>query len=198
MLHHIRGQLHSRATDHVVVECAGIGYRIFTPVDVTHQVKVEEEVFLYLHHHFTLDQSRAQESLYGFLHQKDRSLFRKLLTVKGIGPRIAIDILSGCGRDALVEAIRKQDTGLLVKFKGIGKKSAERLVVELKNQLDEFDASASNISQSKSPDKLDDTVMALQSLGYKENESRQAAAKAIEENDKHEVAELVRAALRLL
>jgi Holliday junction DNA helicase RuvA len=195
MLTHIKGQVVSRSADHIVVECGGLGYQIIAPVDVTHKVKVKEEVFLYLHHHFILDQTRAQENLYGFLHEQDRALFRKLLTVKGIGPRIGIDILSGCGREALVKAIRSKDTGLLKKFKGIGTKSAERLVVELHSQLDDFDGETTS-SLSAEPDQLEDTINALKTLGYKENESRRAAEKVIGDAPKADVATLVRAALQ--
>jgi len=196
MWHHLKGNVYSRNNDHLVVECGGVGYIIYSPLDVTHHVKEGDDVFLFLHHHFTLDQTRAQENLYGFLNLKDRTLFRKLITVKGIGPRIALDILSGCGRDALVNAIRQQDTALLKKFKGIGAKSAERLVVELKGQLENF--SGSDIPMSPvAPNKLNDTAMALQTLGYKEDESQKSAKKAIAENPNSDVAELVRAALRL-
>lgn len=176
-----------------MVESQGIGWLVQTPVATAHAARPGQEIHLWLHHHLSMDPNRGGEALYGFSEPSDRELFRLLLAVKGIGPRQALVIISGCGSDALVGAIQRGEDGLLKKIKGVGAKTAQRVVLELKDKVEGL--STATITPEGEPDTLSDTVAALVALGYREAESRKAAEAALKEFPDDEVADLVKLAL---
>jgi Holliday junction DNA helicase RuvA len=195
MIAHLRGRLFSKQPGQAIVEAGGVGYDVTISVPTfTALPKEGGEVALYVHTHVREDTL----ALYGFLDRNEKRLFERLITVSGVGPRLAITILSGLNPERTVEAIRAQDHATLTLIPGVGKKLAERLVVELKDKLEDL-AVAAPAARPLAP-AAEDVLSALVNLGYQ----RPAAQKAIEtavEKDKgagEDFDELFRAALKVI
>jgi Holliday junction DNA helicase RuvA len=154
---HLRGKLIEKDTSRLVVEANGVGYEVFVPLSTFAAMPNEgTEVSLDIHTHVREDIM----ALYGFSSKLERSVFERLIGVSGIGPRLAVTILSGGAIEGLVGAIRKGDLARLTAIPGVGKKTAERIVVELRDKLKDF-ADA----PSKSTIEMD-VLSALENLGY--------------------------------
>jgi len=173
---HLRGQLLYKIPHYVVVECAGVGYELWISVATyTELGEVGSETRLHVHTHVREDALQ----LFGFHEVTEKLLFEKLLTISGIGPKLAITVLSGINAERLVGAIRSSDHATLTKIPGIGKKTAERVVLELKDKLDDMVgfAPASDVAKPVSLGATaDDVLSALINLGY----PRAIAQKAVE------------------
>lgn len=171
MIAHLRGRLLSKLPHQAIVEAAGVGYDVAISVSTFTALPVENaEVALHIHTQVREDTL----ALFGFLMLDEKRIFERLITVSGVGPKLAITILSGLSTERLVTAIRGQDHAMLVKVPGVGKKLAERLVVELKDKLEDM-AVVAPAMRAAGP-AADDVLSALVNLGY----SRPAAQKAIE------------------
>lgn len=195
MIAHLRGKLIHKEPGQAIVEAAGVGYDVAISVPTfTALPSVGLETSLHVHTQVSEDQI----ALFGFLDREEKRLFERLITVSGVGPRLAIKILSGLSPERTVQAIRAQDHAQLTRIPGVGKKLAERLVVELKDKLDDF-AVAPAPGAVAGP-AVDDVLSALTNLGYQ----RPAAEKAIEQSvakDKAIAADfdgLFRAALKVI
>ena len=165
----------SKSPNAVVVECAGVGYELAISVATFTDLPGEgSEARLHVYTHVREDAL----ALFGFSERAEKRLFEKLLTISGIGPKLAITVLSGISAERLVGAIRSGDHGTLTKIPGIGKKTAERVVLELKDKLD--DMSGFTPAAASAPPSLgavaDDVLSALVNLGY----PRPVAQKAVE------------------
>lgn len=167
MIAYLRGQIINKTSGYVIVEVNGLGYQVFVGENLGNELKANTEVELYTHH-----QVREEASdLYGFKTIDDLSLFELLLSVSGVGPKSALGVLSLASADDIKEAIVRGDADLLTKVAGIGKKTAERLVLELKNKVMRVSSGTSLESTTLgSSDELD----ALMSLGYSLSEARTA------------------------
>ena len=137
MIAHLRGILIEKHPNEVIVECGGVGYAVSVPVSTfTALPDLQQEARI---HVYTAVREDAIV-LYGFVTRDEKSLFERLITVSGIGPKLAVTILSGMAAPDLVVAIRTGDTARLVRIPGVGKKTAERIVLELKDKLQGFEA----------------------------------------------------------
>src|ERR1700681_979136 len=137
MIAHLRGKLLTKHPNQAIVETAGVGYDVTISVPTFSDLPaVGADVSLHIHTHVREDQI----ALYGFLRPSEKILFEKLITVSGIGPKLAVTILSGMAADDLVGAIRGNDIARLTRIPGIGKKTAERMVLELRDKLPEAGA----------------------------------------------------------
>ena len=133
MIAHLRGRLLSKTPNQAIVECAGVGYDVTISVTTFSALPSEgAEASLHIHTHVREDQI----ALFGFSETQEKRLFEKLLTISGIGPKLAITVLSGIDAGRLVTAIRSGDHATLTRIPGIGKKTAERMVLELRDKLD--------------------------------------------------------------
>jgi Holliday junction DNA helicase RuvA len=171
MIAHLRGKLLAKHPNQAIVETAGVGYDVTISVPTFSDLPtIGAEVALHIHTHVREDLI----ALYGFLRPSEKLLFEKLITVSGIGPKLAITILSGMAADEMVGAIRGNDVARLTRIPGIGKKTAERMVLELRDKLPETGPStapavpAMNVTE-------EDVLSALVNLGYQ----RAAAEKAV-------------------
>lgn len=196
MIAHLRGKLFAKSPGQAIVEAGGVGYDVTISVPTFTALPREGgEVSLYIHTHVREDAL----ALFGFLERDEKRLFERLMTVSGVGPKLAITILSGLNPERTVAAIRAQDHATLTRIPGVGKKLAERLVVELKEKLEDFAVAPAAAAQSLGP-AADDVLSALVNLGYQ----RAAAQKAIEtavEKDKavaQDFDELFRGALKVI
>jgi Holliday junction DNA helicase RuvA len=172
MIAHLRGRLLAKHPNQAVVETGGVGYDVTISVPTFSDLpSVGSEVALHIHTHVREDLI----ALYGFLRPAEKQLFEKLITVSGIGPKLAITILSGMPADEMVSAIRGNDVARLTRIPGIGKKTAERMVLELRDKLPAEGkgevAAAPTISATE-----EDVLSALTNLGYQ----RAAAERALQ------------------
>jgi Holliday junction DNA helicase RuvA len=159
----------------VILETAGVGYKVSVSPDVLSKAPATGgEFFLFIHTHVREDSL----DLYGFLGEEDLSFFEMLLGVSGIGPRSALAILGIASIPTLRQAIGTGDTSYLTKISGIGKKTAERIVIELRDKLADKNMSEKNGTSLR--DELD-ALEALKSLGYSQNEAREALKKVAPE-----------------
>jgi Holliday junction DNA helicase RuvA len=173
MIAHLRGRLIHKEPGQAIVEAGGVGYDVTISVPTfTTLPAVGQEASLHIHTQVSEDQI----ALFGFLDREEKRLFERLITVSGVGPKLAIKILSGLSLERTVQAIRGQDHAQLVRIPGVGKKLAERLVVELKDKLDDF--AAAPVQSNVQGRAAEDVLSALVNLGYQ----RLAAEKAIEQS----------------
>lgn len=171
MIAHLRGKLLAKHPNQVVVETAGVGYEVNISVPTFSELPANgSEVALHIHTHVREDVI----ALYGFLRPAEKALFEKLMTVSGIGAKLAITILSGMAADELATAIRGNDLARLTKIPGIGRKTAERMVLELRDKLPTPAGAATPAIPAMSAIE-EDVLSALLNLGYQ----RAAAEKAL-------------------
>jgi len=193
MIAHLRGRLLAKHPNQAIVETYGVGYEVAISVPTFTEMPAEgAEVALHIHTHVREDAL----SLYGFLRLAEKHLFEKLLTVSGIGPTLAIKILSGMPADEMVGAIRGGDLARLTRIPGIGKKTAERMVLELREKLEELRASA--IAPPSLNAVADDVLSALVNLGYQHPLAEKAVEKAAGTGAQKTFDEIFREALKLL
>ena len=196
MIAHLRGRLLAKSPNQATVECAGVGYDVTISVATFSALPAEHaEAALHIHTHVREDQI----ALFGFSETQEKRLFEKLLTISGIGPKLAITVLSGIASDRLVAAIRSGDHATLTRIPGIGKKTAERVVLELKDKLDDL-AAAIPTSAGAAPHygiAGDDALSALVNLGYPRPTAQKAIETAITKNPEaaNEFETLFRAAM---
>jgi Holliday junction DNA helicase RuvA len=171
MIAHLRGTLLAKHPNQAVVEAAGVGYDVTISVPTFSDLPaVGSAVALHIHTHVREDTI----ALYGFLRPSEKLLFEKLITVSGIGPKLAVTILSGMAADEMVGAIRGNDVVRLTRIPGIGKKTAERMVLELRDKLPEVASAAAPAVPALNATE-EDVLSALVNLGYQ----RAAAEKAL-------------------
>jgi Holliday junction DNA helicase RuvA len=184
MIGSLRGRLIDRGADDVLVEVAGIGYRVtVTPATVVAIGELGDEVFFYVHHHVRED----AQTLYGFPTRDERGCFEALIGAHGVGPALALAILSVHSPDSLRRTLADDDLDSLCLVPGVGKKTAVRLLVELKSRLavPDIDLAAIGVTTSSdgTPNVRADVREALAGLGYGPDEIREALADVPDEGD---------------
>src|ERR1700729_2139620 len=174
MIAFLRGRLLSKTPNQAIVDCGGVGYDTTISVATFTSLPAEgAEARLHIYTHVREDQI----ALFGFAEVAEKRLFEKLLTISGIGPKLAITVLSGIDAGRLVAAIRASDHATLTRIPGIGKKTAERVVLELKDKMDDMVGTAQESAAPRSLGAVaDDVLSALVNLGY----PRPVAQKAVE------------------
>ena len=176
----INGLLIHKATSSVVVDANGVGYRIFVPLTTFYTLPdTNQPVTLHVHTHVRPDAI----SLFGFGSGSEKEVFELMLSVSGIGPRLAINILSGISAEELIRAISDENLNRLVSIPGVGKKTAERMILELKDKM--LKLSASDVVYKDNGDIVifdstkDDALSALINLGYKSHRAREVVDKIV-------------------
>lgn len=173
MIAHLRGRLLAKHPNQAIVETGGVGYDITISVPTFSDLPaVGSEVALHIHTHVREDSI----ALYGFLRPAEKQLFEKLISVTGIGPKLAITILSGMAADEMAGAIRGNDIARLTRIPGIGRKTAERLVLELRDKVP-----ATPAEEAAAPARTaveEDVLSALMNLGYQRAAAEKAVASA--------------------
>jgi Holliday junction DNA helicase RuvA len=200
MYEYLSGKIVRKSPTHLVLEVGGIGFELSIPISTFHSLaKVGEEARIMTH--FLVREDNHQ--LYGFGTDEERSIFRLLLSVTGIGPKMALAVLSGIGTSELRKAIVEGSLPTLTAISGIGRKTAERLIVELREKilLLEPKAQAAVLARSPIDERLiEDSLQALISLGYRRNDARRAVQKVLSEKDggSYSVEDLIRASLKYI
>lgn len=192
MIAHLRGRLIAKHPNQAIVETAGVGYDVTISVPTYSDLpSLGAEVTLHIHTHVREDVI----ALYGFLRPSEKQLFEKLISVSGIGPKLAITVLSGIPSEEMVRAIRGNDLGRLTRVPGIGRKTAERLVLELRDKLQDFGAAPAVAAASPVEE---DVLSALTNLGYQRAAAEKALAQVAKNGQRDSFDVLFREALAAL
>lgn len=199
MIGRLRGSLAEKQPPHLVLDVNGVGYELEVPMTTLYRLPhVGETVTLHTH----LVVREDAHLLYGFYEKRERELFRELIRLNGVGPKLALALMSGLEVDELVRCVQAQDTSALTRIPGVGKKTAERLLVELKDRFKAWESLpgtftlvSNGLNQAEPVASAEsDAVSALISLGYKPQEASKAVS-AIKEKDLSS-ADLIRRALK--
>lgn len=190
MIGYLRGQLAEKRPNQVLVDVNGVGYQVSIPLSTFYALgELRESVTLLIHTHLREDSI----ALYGFLTAREKQFFELLISASGVGPSLALKILSGMSVEELVPAIRTGDLVRLTRIPGVGRKTAERIVVELRDKLAAMEAPPPEmVAAAGRPQLTSDVVSALLNLGY----DRRTAEKAMEEIAAGGAAESFEALLR--
>lgn len=200
MIAHLSGKLLEKNATHIIVDVAGVGYEVNIPLSTFYELGEEgDEVALRIYTHVREDAIQ----LFGFSSPRERDLYLKVISVQGIGPKLGITVLSGIGVDELVRAVKANDLARLTSIPGIGRKTAERLVIDLRDKVGEL-ALAKGGSEAGSPNiaigdgHFDDALSALINLGYQRAVAEKALSAARSDVAEPTVQKLLRRALQLL
>jgi Holliday junction DNA helicase RuvA len=169
MIAYIQGTIRDKALNYVIVENGGLGYQVFIAEGLLTELRKGQNAELYIHHHVREEVS----DLYGFRSLEELEFFGALISVSGVGPKSALGVMSVASVDDIREAVARGDASLLTKVSGVGKKTAERLVFELKGKVGRLISGDSLLSNGVS---LGDDLDALMSLGYSLVDAREALA----------------------
>lgn len=199
MIGRLKGKLLEKRPPFLLIDVNGVGYDVQASMNTFyHLPEVGEEVALYTH----LIVREDDLSLCGFLHERERALFRALIKVNGVGPKMAITILSSTDPDNFVQCVMLHDIDSLVRLPGIGKKTAERLIIEMKDRLDNWQKTT-NLTGKKTAelgvrkdDAMQDAISALIALGYRPQDASRAVAKIAEDGLSRE--DLIKRALKAI
>jgi Holliday junction DNA helicase RuvA len=187
----LQGQLIEKQPPVLVVDVHGVGYELEAPMSTFYKVTLGAPVTLFTHQVVRED----AHLLYGFASRDERDLFRTLLKVNGVGPKLALAILSGMEADAFAACVRQGDVATLVRIPGVGKKTAERLVMELRDRVGDGPAGLPSFAAGDAPATPErDAITALIALGYKAAEAERAVGKLKTDNATAE--DLIRGALK--
>lgn len=194
MIAQLRGRLVRKAPQEAVVDVGGVGYRVTIPLSTFYRLaEVGSDVSLLTHTHVREDAL----ALFGFLTPAEQALFERLIAVSGVGPKLAVSILSGIEAPDLVAALQTNDVARLTRIPGVGRKTAERLVLELKDKVQGLQATAQEPSPGPATAGKDDLVSALVHLGYSRPEAQRGVERALEEGEGR-FEDLLRRSLRIL
>jgi len=190
---HLSGTLLEKHVPRLIVDVGGVGYDVQVPLSTFYAVgEPGTRVALRIHTHVREDAIQ----LFGFGSALELTLFERLLAVNGIGPRVALSVLSGIEPDALIRAVRQSDLGRLTGIPGIGKKTAERLVIELRDRLPKVDAAGP--ADTAGGDVRDDVLSALGNLGYQQAAAERAVDKVLRRAETRDFEPLLREVLKEL
>ncbi len=205
MIAYLSGMLLSKQATSAIVDVGGVGYDVAIPLSTFYELgEVGAPVQLRIYTHVREDSLQ----LFGFKTARERELFLQLISVSGVGPGLAIKLLSGMNADEMVASIRTNNLARLVSIPGVGRKTAERLVVDLRDKIaalsspaleEEFAAKAAAAGAPTSEDSIrNDALSALANLGYQKSAAEKAVAKAVDEGGELSVEVILRRSLRLL
>ena len=196
MIAMLTGKIAHKSPDHIILDVQGVGYRVLIPFSTYYELPEDGAVSLYIHTSVREDAIL----LYGFRTMLEKAFFQLLISVSGIGPKLAKDVLSNIQPAALAQSLVQGDVNKLLAIPGVGRKTAERLILELKDKVAKLDMAsvpAAERAEIAVGDSLDDVASALLNLGYKEPQVRKALA-GLDASRGTSVEELLKQALKVL
>jgi Holliday junction DNA helicase RuvA len=195
MIAQLTGRILRKSPQEVVLDVAGVGYKVLIPVSTFYRLTDEgSETSLRIHTHVREDAFQ----LFGFQSAAEQSLFERLIGVAGVGPKLAVNILSGIEAPDLVSALRTSDIARLTRIPGVGKKTAERLVLELKDKMPIVAEPAATQAPAVGSSTKDDLLSALANLGYSRGEMERGVDRALKEQPDGRFEDLLKLSLRVL
>ena len=197
MIAHLKGKLTYKSPIEIAIDVNGVGYQVFVPLSTFYALpEVEEDVFLDIHTHMREESLK----LFGFYTTDEKKIFEKLIAINKVGPKLALTILSGMPPAELFTTIDSNDIGKLSTIPGIGRKTAERLILEMRDKMDGISLD-SGIQKDSIPQNglLDDALSALVNLGYKKNQAEQTLKKVYPEGKVGDsIEDIIKKSLNLL
>ena len=192
----MRGVITAINPDYVVLEIHGIGYKIFIPVNIyTKGLKIESEMLFYISHHV----SENAEKLFGFATLQERNFFEKLCTISGVGAKTALSMIGHMGNAELRSAIEMGNATLLSRIPGIGKKTAERIIVDLSDSIHKWRLEQESQGVKTSSSIAIDALQALLNLGYNRSQAQKAVSKVLDTADQEPpLSNVITSALKLV
>jgi len=197
MYSYLQGILSEKYSTIIVVDCNGVGYELFVPLSTYDKLpELGKEVKILVHYSFNESDGVR---LFGFYSEEEKILFRQLINISKVGPKLALSVLSGLSVSDLIRAVQASDVSLISSIHGIGKKSAERLIIELKDKVGEFTLLPRDRDYSDSEAQIIlDAETALLTLGYKRYDIRKIILTLSKENDFTTSEEITKAAIKAL
>lgn len=200
MIGRIKGILLEKTPPDILIDVNGVGYEVQVPMNTFYRLpEVDEQTLLYTH--FVVREDA--QLLYGFYNQKERALFRALIKINGVGPKLGLAILSGIEAADFVRVVRSNDVSSLVSLPGIGKKTAERLIIEMRDKLDDWQPEGADTGLDSTPlphtdenKAIAEAESALVALGYKPKEAAHAVKRVSSPGMSNQ--ELIRQALKVM
>jgi Holliday junction DNA helicase RuvA len=198
MIEYIRGVLADKEITQVAVEAAGVGYAVIIPLSTYEKLpEPGKEIKIFIHYYMMREGTDVK--LYGFSSKDEREVFRHLITVSGIGPKVAIGIMSGMSVDSLAMHINAGNTAALRKIPGVGPKMAERIVVELKGKLAMYITNPAALHKHVGKGRKEEAFAAMMALGYNDKQVTKAIDKVAQEiSEDALVEEWIRKALQII
>jgi holliday junction DNA helicase RuvA len=197
MIAHLKGKLTYKSPIEIAIDVNGVGYQVFVPLSTFYALpELEEDIFLDIHTHMREESLK----LFGFYTTDEKRIFEKLIAINKVGPKLALTILSGMSPAELFTTIDSNDIGKLSTIPGIGRKTAERLILEMRDKMDGISLD-SEIKQDSIPQNglFKDALSALVNLGYKKNQAEQTLKKAYPEGESGEsIEDIIKKSLNLL
>ncbi|MBI9032820.1 Holliday junction branch migration protein RuvA [bacterium] len=194
MFNYIKGIVAEITPLYCVIDCNGVGYEIEIPLSTYEKIRSQTELKLLIHHH----QNDEGVRLFGFLTLEEKLLFRKLISISRVGPKIALSMLSALPVSTLVNSILHDDYSLLSKIPGLGKKTAQRLIIELKDKVGDIEISGQEYGLPKLNDVAKEAETALLTLGYKPFEIRRTFQEILSEEPQITVESLIKRSIKNL
>lgn len=188
----IRGLLVQTTPTHAIVDVSGVGYQIYIPPSSFAKLSLGSTVIL----HTSFIVREGFQGLYGFIIQEERDLFNEVIEISGIGPKIALSLISHLSLSDLHEVILQEDANALSKIPGIGKKTAERLLIELRNKLEKFFINIPLTSVDPKQKTFQDALKALINLGYNQSAAQKALKKSLQDKEDMELGALISTSLK--
>ena len=193
MIHFLRGKLVEKSPTQIIIDCNGIGYEVNISLYTYERLPKDENIKIYTHF---LVREDAQ-ILYGFMDKSEREVFLKLLSVSGIGASTARMMISSLTPEEVVQAISDADVNTIKSVKGIGLKTAQRVIVDLKDKVNKLDNS-SEVLAFKSNTNKDEALSALVTLGYSKKQAEQSVTKILKNNPESSIEDIIKLALKNL
>lgn len=196
MIAYLKGKLSLKKPENIIIDVRDVGYEVEISTQTFEQLPGEgKDLKLLIYHHFT----DSDQRLFGFYSADEKRLFQLLITVKGVGPKLGLTILSGLPAVQIIEALVQQDKTALTQISGIGKKTAERMILELKDKIENVAIeSGSSTTAGVSGDVKQEAVSALRSLGISNGDAQKAVQKASQADGDRNLEQLVKRALNNL
>jgi len=191
MISYLKGKILIKKPNYIIIEVGGLGYQVFCNLSTTGKLKEGEEVSIYTHHYVKED----AQNLYGFLSLPELELFKNLIAISGVGPKSGLNVLAVASVEDIIRAILSEDPALLKSVSGIGTKTAERIVVELKSKIGKLSKEITDKDTQAAPRDIE-VIEALIGLGYSRKEVVDVARQIPSEVT--DVSERIRAVLKLL
>lgn len=188
MIGYLKGKIISSKPTQIILDVNGVGYKIGISINTFEKIVDQEQVSLFVHTHVKEDSI----SLYGFFSESEKEMFELLISISGIGPKIALGLLSGISVDDLKEAIEEGNVSRIIAVPGIGRKTAERLVLELRSKVE--DLSISELTKTQ-PSIKSEAISALTTLGYNVKVAEKVVRDLIAENSNFALEDLIKKAL---
>lgn len=194
MFNYLKGKIAEITPSYCVIDCQGVGYEVEISLTTYEKIRSLEEIKILIHHF----QNDEGVRLFGFYSSDEKAMFRKLISISRVGPKIALSMLSALPVSTIINLILSDDYSLLSKVPGIGKKTAQRLIIELKDKVGDIEVKEQTLGEVLISDVTKEAENALLKLGYKPLVIRKAFQSILKEEPEIEVEELIKKSMRNL